>query len=714
MNIFSQIPLVYYDSVPVIQGNDNLINAWTGGLNCPQFSEIDLNGDGIKDLVAFERNFYGAINTFLNIGSISEVNYIYTPEYQSRFPQMRNWMLLRDFNCDGKEDIFTSVPAGVKVYKNITIPGQKLQFELLTPLLQSTGLNGQTPLYVSPPDIPAIADTDNDGDLDFLSFNTLGSAVEYHKNLSMEKYGNCDVLEYELKNACWGYFSEDGNNNTVTLFDTCDVNVIDPEKSEKHAGSTILAIDLTGNEVKDLVLGDLTYNNMVQLTNGGTTISSGIVSFDTTFPSNSISVDLTVFPAAYNIDVDNDGLKDLLVAPNNPNTSENSDNIWYYKNEGTATIPKFNFKQNDFLTEDMIDVGERSFPVFFDENGDGLEDILIGNFGYFIESGIYQSQLMLLRNTGTNSTPSFEVTTTDYANLSIYGFDGIYPTFGDLDSDGDKDLLIGDEEGVLHYFRNDGGAGNPANFVLSQPNFKGIDIGQSAKSQIFDVNRDGLNDLLIGERSGTINYFINIGTPENVDYGSEPDNDFFGGIDVMVECCTGYSAPFMTEDSTGNYILYVGSEQGMLYLYNDIEQNLNGDFNLVDSLYLNAVNVNVYGADINDDNKTEFIFGEFAGGMGLLQNGVPYDLGISDFRVKNIRISVYPNPAQDFIFFHVDNDDEIKNIQIQIYNVMGEIVKGPESIENSESNYINIKELKRGLYFLTISNEGQVSFLQSF
>ncbi len=709
INIFGQIQLIYFDSVFVVHENDTLRNAWAGGLNCPQFSEIDLNGDGKKDLVLFERNFYGSVKTFINEGSPGEINYTYAPEYQSRFPQMRNWMLLRDFNCDGKEDIFTSVPAGVAVYKNITQAGQKLQFTKITSLLQTIGLDGQTSLYVSPPDIPAIADIDNDGDLDILSFNIMGNVVEYHKNLSMENYGNCDQLEYELRNACWGYFSEDGTNNTVTLFDTCDVNVIDPEKSEKHAGSTILAIDLTGNGVKDLVLGDLTYSNLVHLTNGGTTTSSGIVSFDTTFPSNSIPVDITVFPATYNIDVNNDGKKDLLVAPNNPNTSENINNIWYYKNEGTSTIPQFDFQQNDFLYESLVDLGERSFPVFFDENGDGLEDIVIGNYGYFIESGLYSSQLMLLRNTGTNSKPSFEVITNDYANISLYNFDGIYPTFGDLDSDGDKDLIVGDEEGVLHYFRNDGGTGNPANFVLSQPNFKGIDIGQSAKPQIIDVNHDGLNDMLVGERSGTINYFENIGTAEDADFNPEPSNDYFGSIDVMLECCTGYSAPFMTEDSTGKYMLYVGSEQGMLYLYNNIEDNIYGEFNLVDSLYLSGVNVNVSGTDINDDNKTELVFGESAGGIGLLKYGIPPGLGVTDFYSYNLFMNVYPNPAKDYIYINLDYAVEVKNIQLQILNVMGQEIMRVSLNKIKKSNFINVEKLNPGLYFLTIRNGDQLS-----
>ncbi len=705
--LHAQVRLIPYDSVSVARDGADLVNPWAGGLNCPQFSEMDLDQDGKKDLVVFERNFFGAVRTFINTGSTGAVGYRYAPEYQVRFPHMRNWMLLRDYNCDGKEDIFTSVPAGVAVYRNDTGPDGKLQFTLVTSLLQTIGLDGQTPLYVSPPDIPAIADVDSDGDLDFLSFNILGSTVEYHKNFSMENHGNCDFLEFELKNACWGYFSEDGTTNTVTLFDTCELNVPDPEKSAIHAGSTILALDLTGNGVKDLVLGDITYNNMVMLTNGGTTTSSGIIAYDTDFPSGSTAVDLTVFPAGYFLDVDNDGLKDLLVAPNNPNTSENFDNIWFYKNTGNSTIPEFTFLENTFLQEGMIDAGERSAPAFMDEDGDGLEDLLLGNFGYFTSSGNYTSQLMLLRNTGTMQQPAFELVTDDYLGLSAYGFDGIYPSFGDLDDDGDKDMVTGDEEGHLHYFRNDGGPGNPAEFVLVGPNYQGIDVGQSAKPQLIDVDRDGLTDLLVGERGGTINYFENTGTPEMADFTPEPTIENFGAVDVMPECCTGYSAPFIAEDSTGNYLLYVGSEQGMLYLFNDIEDNLGGTFNLADSLYLNAINVIPSGSDINNDGRLEMAFGRYGGGAGLLKYGIPQDMGIADQTAGTMHIEVYPNPATDLVYFKITTSDRNPAgvAGVEVFNILGELVQSSAVELRHGRGELPLAGLPHGLYLISIRTE---------
>ncbi|MCF8366444.1 MAG: T9SS type A sorting domain-containing protein [Bacteroidales bacterium] len=696
----SQIQLIAFDSIPIQRNAQPLSNAWAGGFNCPQFSEIDLNNDGKKDLVTFERNFYGVVKTFINTGNAGESVYKYDPSFRMFFPQMRNWMLLRDYNCDGKEDIFTSVPAGIAVYRNDS-EGANLKFSQVTFLLIGEGLNGPGPVYVSPPDIPAIEDIDGDGDLDILSFNIVGSTVEYHKNLSMELYGNCSALEFELKNTCWGYFIEDNNNNNVTLFDTCDVNVPNPEKSEKHPGSSLLAIDLSGNGVKDILIGDINYPNLIMLTNGGTNTSAVMKDFSGSFPPNTTPVNITMFPASYFLDADNDGLKDLIVAPNNPNTSENFNNVWLYKNVGDEMIPAFEFQKSNFLFDEMIDVGERSFPVFFDENSDGLSDIVAGNFGYFEEAGSYSSQLMLLRNTGTATDPAFEVVNADYSSLGQLGFNGIYPAFGDMDDDGDDDMISGDEDGSLHFFRNNGGSGNHADFILTEAFYFGIDVGQSAKPQIVDINRDGLPDLLVGERSGTLNYFENSGTPGQAVFTAAPSVEEFGNVDVMPDCCTGYSAPFMTTDSLGRSILYVGSEQGMLYLFSNIDNNLDGTFDKIDSLYTQTINLSISGADLDGDGFSEFVTGEFPGGIGFLKKGNPPSLGISDNKMNENLVKVYPNPAKDFI--NIKLEKTIGNSTIQLSDIMGKAVLRESLIRGEHYKNLDISNLARGIYFLHIN-----------
>jgi hypothetical protein len=705
---FAQIQLVRYDSILVTNGGDTLKLAWAGGFNSPQFSAIDLNGDGIKDLFAFERNFYGMPKTFINTGRAGEVSYFYDPFYQKAFPKMSNWALLADYNCDGEADIFTNVPFGVAVYRNDFSEKNYLAFTKVSALLQTSISAEKEPLYVSPPDLPAITDVDGDGDLDILTFDILGKFVEYHQNQSTENTGTFAELDYTLESHCWGYFSENETNNGIKLYDTCSIDPYNSPQNERHAGSVLLALELNGNGVKDLLIGDIANDNLVELTNAGTLANASMQSVDTTFPSNSVPVNLTTFPSAFYLDVNNDNKKDLLVTPNNPNTSENVNNILYYENVGTESVPKFEFQTNSFLQNEMIDVGAGAKPVFFDYNKDGLLDLVIGNFGYFLEGGIYLSKLAVYQNSGAENKPSFSFATDDYSNLSALNLKGIYPTFGDLDGDGKMEMLTGDEEGNLYLFTDVSDETQPASFVLSQAKYKNIDVGQTAMPQLVDVNKDGKLDLLIGERGGTINYFENSGTTTEADFTSTPTNDFFGGIDVMHECCTGFSAPYFTDDSVGQSLLYVGSEQGNLYLYNTIDQNLDGNFNLVDSLFLYGLQVNLSGADLNNDGKTELVYGEFAGGVTILKSGIPEFLSLPETKFTGFEVLLYPNPVTSILTVQVQNIPKGEKLKMELINIFGEMVEEYDLL-NSDENSIPVSNLKKGVYFVKVISNNQTS-----
>ncbi|MBI2279270.1 MAG: VCBS repeat-containing protein [Bacteroidetes bacterium] len=127
------------------------IYPWIGGFNHIQVSEIDLNLDGINDLFTFDRAG-NKISTFINQGIPSTIAYTFAPQYKDSFPELHDWVLLRDFNCDGKIDIFTYSSGGAAVYKNSS--QTQLSFELVTNLIYSDflpddGLNNPINLYVS-------------------------------------------------------------------------------------------------------------------------------------------------------------------------------------------------------------------------------------------------------------------------------------------------------------------------------------------------------------------------------------------------------------------------------------------------------------------------------------------------------------------------------------------------------------------------------------
>ena len=103
---FSENNSVKNNSVKVNSTEDSCDFPWTGGMNSCQFSDIDLNLDGIMDLFVFDR--YGnRILTFINGGTPDSVDYSYAPQYKENFPKLYDWVILEDYNADGKKDIFT-------------------------------------------------------------------------------------------------------------------------------------------------------------------------------------------------------------------------------------------------------------------------------------------------------------------------------------------------------------------------------------------------------------------------------------------------------------------------------------------------------------------------------------------------------------------------------------------------------------------------------
>ena len=643
MNAFAQLSFNRNDSIIVLNDNgDTLKNPWAGGFNSVQFSEIDLNLDGIKDIFVFEKG--GRIIPFINDGVANQSHYKHAPQYISYFPDLHDWALLRDYNCDGKMDIFTYSTGGMAVYKNTSTTS--LSFELQTKLLYSNFQPNYINLYVSSVDIPAIDDIDGDGDLDILTFSILGSHVEYHKNLSVETYGTCDSLTYELRNKCWGFFSENNSSNSVTLYDTCSFNVSSPERYDnkggnKHSGSTLFTLDVDSNNYKDLVLGDVSFNNFTLLYNGDNSAnrdSSIIINQDSLFPANhnaTTAVDINVFPAGFYLDVNNDSIKDLIVTTNCYAGCENSDNVWYYENENTSNSPVFNLKNTSFLQDGMIEVGEGAHPVFFDYNADGLMDIVVGNYGDFNPSSNptnYKTSLWLYENIGTNTVPAYQLIDSDYVNISTINLDigasqptlRLIPTFGDMDNDNDEDMIIGDFNGVLHYFENTAGAGNTANFVLNTPQYAGIDIGNYAAPQLIDLNRDSLLDLVIGKSNGYVSYYENTGTLSTPNFTFVTDS--LGYINTKrYTDFSGYSTPFVFDDN-GSYKIMLGSNGGGLYLYDNVDGNLNGTFSIIDSNYLNIWEgkqsfVNL--ADVTNDGEIDLLVGNLSGGVAFYKGNIP-------------------------------------------------------------------------------------------
>ena len=269
----------------------------------------------------------------------------------------------------------------------------------------------------------------------------------------------------------------------------------------------------------DLILGDVAHENLILLINGGQEVNSNslMVSQDVNFPSNSIPANVQLFPAAFYLDVDFDGNKDLMISPNARNVSQNATSCIKYKNSGTNNANNFIFETNGFLQNEMIEKGTGAIPVLVDMNQDGLLDLMVSNFYNYKPFSEKESKISFYQNTGTNSSPQFTLIDEDFSALSTLNIGlRLYPAFGDLNGDAKVDMLLGLENGTLAYFENNSNGSNIV-FLLEVLNFpdntgQPITVGQYASPQLYDVNADNLLDLIIGSKEGRLSYYKNIGS----------------------------------------------------------------------------------------------------------------------------------------------------------------------------------------------------------
>lgn len=714
--------------------NDTIPFPFIGGFVAAQFSEIDLNNDGKKDLFVFDRSGNKKM-TFLNEGKAGQVSYIYAPKYEYYFPELRNWVLLRDYNCDGKEDIFTGSPeSGFTVYKN-TGSTDSLKFvHVIADLLDTTGGN----MYNLVLDMPAIDDIDGDGDLDILAFGVLGGYVQYYRNERVEKSLPCDALNFNFVDFCWGSFVEAGFTNDIILGDNCFG--LKFYKNQLHSGSTVLTLDADEDGDKDMIIGDVDFPDFKFLKNGRVETSwpwDTVTAFNNNYPLNTKGVYIDKFPAGFYLDINNDGIKDLVASSNEANAASNLHQNWWYKNSGKTNNPNFSFQDSTFLQEMTLDFGSQTSPALFDKDGDGDMDLILANRGNYRLTLNGKDRFALFENVGTPSKAIFKLVNEDYLNFSALNLAGLNPTFADLNGDGLKDLIFGLLNGRIHYYRNSGTATAPA-FVLMTDSLGGIDVGTLAAPHFYDMDGDSVLDLILGSSTGFVRYHRNLGTKTQPYFLSSPTVDSVGKIrtsdnfynytdfdslgqptdSVRTFEYEGHSTPWIADlDNDGDPEILCGSKGGTIFIFPLDKNNLTDSFPNYTDYFIQPQNqsggIADFGGrtalalmDADGDGRVDMFIGNSRGGLHHLSSVFSDEDSLNGINpgLPSINLNVYPNPTKGVIFLHQDQPVQA-DLQVELMDIfgrsLGQWTWNPALEANKE---VDLNALSNGTYFLVITH----------
>ncbi|HOI32213.1 MAG TPA: T9SS type A sorting domain-containing protein, partial [Bacteroidales bacterium] len=225
-------------------------------------------------------------------------------------------------------------------------------------------------------------------------------------------------------------------------------------------------------------------------------------------------------------------------------------------------------------------------------------------------------------------------------------------------------------------------------------------------------------DLIVGKKDGTISFYAGSETTIGIIFNLVID--YLGEVNVTDFNLSydGYSTPKFFRTAEDETLLLVGSEQGKLYLFEDIDDNLEGAFQAsgrFEELFGfpaaqsdRGMRTAVEVLPPDDKGIHPLIVGNYSGGLEFFNGTAEVLPGfMSPDNLHELRLS--PNPTSNKVIIEIPSRLQ-QPLSVEVFTLSGELIRQYRMDMETPVFEIDLTGFNPGVYLLRLNHPEAVFF----